>query len=51
MICGMLFAASTAIEKDVIGTAFTIALLMLYLHSSDFHQYSTFNRSRAESLP
>jgi len=46
----MLFAANIAVEQDVIAAAMTIALLILYLHASDVHQHSTFNRSRAETL-
>ena len=44
---GVLFAANIAIEQEVIGVAITIALLTLYLHSSesDVYQHSTFNRS------
>jgi len=46
----MLFAANIAIEQEVIAADITIALLILYLHASDVHQHSTFNRSRAETL-
>jgi len=33
-----------ALEQEVIAAAITIALI-LYLHASDVHQHSTFNRS------
>jgi len=46
----MLSAANIAVEREVIGAAITIALLILHLHASDVHQHSTFNRSRAEIL-
>jgi len=46
----MLFATNIAIEQEVIGTAISMALLMLYLQASDVHQHSTFDRSRAETL-
>jgi len=36
----MLFAANIADEQEVIVAAITIALLMLYLHSSDVHQHT-----------
>jgi len=39
-----------ALEQEVIATDITIALLMLYLHASDVHQQSKFNRSRAATL-
>jgi len=50
MICSVLFAAGLAVEQEVIAADITIALLILYLHASDVHQHSTFNRSRAEAL-
>jgi len=46
----MLFAAHIAVEQDVIAADITIALPPLYLHASDVHQQSTFNRRRAETL-
>ena len=46
----MLFAANIALEQEVIAAAFTIALLILYLHASDVHQHSTFNRNRTATL-
>jgi len=33
-----------ALEQEVIAAAIAIALIA-YLHASDVHQYSTFNRS------
>jgi len=50
MICSMLFAINIAIEQEVIAATIAIALLILYLHSSDVHQHSTFNQNRAETL-
>jgi len=38
-----------ALEQVVIAAAITIAL-MLYLHASDAHQQSTFNRSWTATL-
>jgi len=38
-----------ALEQEVIAAAITIVLI-LYLHASDIHQHSTFNRSRAATL-
>jgi len=46
----MLFAATIAVEQEVIAADITIVLLILYLHASDVHQHSTFNRSRAKTL-
>jgi len=46
----MLFADNITVEQDVIAAAITIALLIRYLHASDVHQHSTFNRSRAATL-
>jgi len=48
--CNMLFAANIAVEQDVIAAAIMIALLILYLHASNVHQHSTFNRNRAATL-
>jgi len=39
-----------ALEQEVIASAITIALLILYLYASDVHQHSTFNRSRTTTL-
>ena len=39
----------TALEQEVIAAAITIALI-LYLHASDVHQHSTFNRSWTATL-
>ena len=44
------FAASIAVEQDAIAAAIAIALLMLYLHASDVHIQSSFNRSRAATV-
>jgi len=44
----MLYAANMAIEQEVIAAAITIALI-LYLHSSNVHQHSTFKGSRTET--
>jgi len=41
---------SSALEQEVIAAAITTALVILYLHASDVHQHSTFNRSRAAAL-
>jgi len=38
-----------ALEQEVIAAAITIALI-LYLHASDVHQHSTFNRSWTVTL-
>jgi len=38
-----------ALEQEVIAAAITIAL-MLYLHASDVHQHSTFNRNWTATL-
>jgi len=38
-----------ALEQEVIEPAITIALI-LYLHASDVHQHSTFNRSWTATL-
>ena len=38
----MFFVANTAVEQEGIAAAMTIALLILYLHTSDVHQHSTF---------
>jgi len=40
---------AVAITTEVIAVAITIGLI-LYLHASDVHQHSTFNRSRAAAL-
>jgi len=40
---------NTALEQEVIASAITIGL-MLYLHASDIHQHSTFNRSQTVTL-
>jgi len=45
----MNFAAKIAVEQEVNAAANTIALVF-YLHASDVHQHSTFNRSRAATL-
>jgi len=39
-----------ALEQEAITAAITIELAILYLHISNVHQHSTFNRSRAASL-
>jgi len=36
-----------ALKQEVIAAAITITLIILYLHASNVHQHSTFNRSRA----
>jgi len=41
----MLFAANVTVEQEVIAAAITLLLLILYLHASDEHQHSTFNRN------
>jgi len=38
----MLFATDIAVEQDVIVTAITFALVILYLHASDVHQHRMF---------
>jgi len=45
----MLYAANMATEQEIIAATITIALLILYLHSLNVHQHSTFNGSRAET--
>jgi len=40
---------NVALEQEDIVAAITIALI-LYLHASDVHQRSTFNRSRTATL-
>jgi len=39
-----------ALEQEVIAAAITIALVVLYLHASDVHQHSTFNRSQTATV-
>jgi len=39
-----------ALEQEVIAAAITTALVILYLHTSDVHQHSTYNRSRSAVL-
>jgi len=46
----MLFATNIAVEQEITTAAITIALLIQYLHTSDVHQHSTFNQSRAKTL-
>jgi len=40
---------NNALEQEVIAATVTIALI-LYLHASDVHQHSTFNRSWKATL-
>jgi len=39
-----------ALEQEVVAAAITTALVILYLHASDAHQHSTFNRTQAAAL-
>jgi len=36
---------SISLEQEVIVAAITTALVILYVHSSDVHQHSMFNRT------